>query len=71
MDNTELIKQLREEIREIKERLRAIEKEQRMIREDILMGTPKERMQKRMLDKPTEDREEIKQRIDKKIRIEI
>ena len=71
MADAQKILELQEKIRSLEERLRAIEKEQRMIREDILMGTPKERMQKRMLDKPTEDREEIKQRIDKKIRIEI
>ena len=71
MDDAQKISELQEKVKSIEERLRAIEKEQRMMREDILTGTPKERMQKRMLDKPTEDREEIKERIEKKIRIEI
>ena len=44
-----------EEIKELKERLNALEKEQRQIREDILSGTPKERMQRRLLENP-EDR---------------
>jgi hypothetical protein len=43
------------EVRELKERLIALEKEQRQIREDILSGTPKERMQRRLLENP-EDR---------------
>ena len=43
------------EIEELKERLIALEKEQRQIREDILSGTPKERMQRRLLENP-EDR---------------
>ena len=43
------------EINELKERLIALEKEQRQIREDILSGAPKERMQRRLLENP-EDR---------------
>ena len=43
------------QIKELKERLIALEKEQRQIREDILSGTPKERMQRRLLENP-EDR---------------
>jgi FtsZ-binding cell division protein ZapB len=46
---------LLKEIEELKERLIALEKEQRQIREDILSGTPKERMQRRLLENP-EDR---------------
>lgn len=71
MDDAKKILELQNKVRSLEERLRAIEKEQRMIREDMLLGAPKERMQKRILDKPPENREEIKQRIDKKIRIEI
>jgi hypothetical protein len=67
----DVVKQLTDEIRSIKERLQAIEKEQRMIREDILLGDPKERMQKRILNKPPQKREEIKEKIDKEIKIEI
>ena len=67
----DVVKQLADEIRTIKERLQAIEKEQRMIREDILSGDPKERMQKRILNKPPRKREEIKEKIDKEIKIEI
>ena len=67
----DVVKQLADEIRTIKERLQAIEKEQRLIREDILSGDPKERMQKRILNKPSKGREEIKQKIDKEIKIEI
>ena len=62
---------LREEIRNIKERLLALEKEQRKIREDILSGDVKERMQKRILEKPPENRDELKKKIDDKIKIEI
>jgi len=43
------------EIKDLKERLVALEKEQRQIREDILSGAPKERMQRRLLENP-EDR---------------
>lgn len=71
MDDAQIILDLQEKIKNIDERLRAIEKEQRRIREDILLGTPKERMQKRILEKPPEKREDIKQRLDKKIKIEI
>ena len=46
---------LLKEIEDLKERLIALEKEQRQIREDILSGTPKERMQRRLLENP-EDR---------------
>ena len=48
----EHIKELIKEIKEIKERLIGLEKEQRQIREDILSGTPKERMQRRLLENP-------------------
>ena len=51
----EHISVLVKEIEELKERLIALEKEQRQIREDILSGTPKERMQRRLLENP-EDR---------------
>ena len=64
----EQITQLIREIREIKERLIAVEKEQRQIREDILSGTPKERMQRRLLENP-EDFTRKKKLTDLKIEI--
>jgi hypothetical protein len=70
MEEIETIFKLREEIRKIEERLTAIEREQRMIREDILSGEPKERMQKRILQKQPKTKEK-KEKIDKEIRIKI
>lgn len=71
MDDAQNILNLQEKIRNIEERLTAIEREQRKIREDILLGSPKERMQKRILEKPSEKSEEFRERIDKQIRIKI
>jgi hypothetical protein len=71
MGDAEINQQLREEIRTIKERLLAIEREQRRIREDILSGNAKERMQKRILENPPEKIEEKREKIDKEIKIEI
>jgi len=74
MNNDEtasILQKLKEEIVEIKERLRAVEKEQRLIREDILSGEAKARMQKRMLENKTSDRKEIKKKIDEDIKIKI
>ncbi len=70
MGDEESLFQLREEIRQLKERLIAIEREQRLIREDILSGDPKARMQKRLLEKPL-NKDDIKKRIDDEIKIEI
>jgi len=70
MGDEESLFQLREEIRQLKERLIAIEREQRLIREDILSGDPKARMQKRLLEKPS-NKDEIKRKIDDEIKIEI
>ena len=71
MDDAQIILELEKRVRELEERLRAIEKEQRRIREDILLGTARTRMQKRILEKPPEKMEELKERIDKQIKIEI
>jgi len=71
MDDAQIILKLQEKIRNLEERLRAVEKEQRRIREDILLGKPKERMRKRILEKPPEKRNKLKERIDKQIKIEI
>jgi len=67
----ELINKLKEEISVVEERLRAIEIEQRRIREDILSGNARERMQKRMLNYPGASRAEKKEKIAKQIKIEI
>ena len=67
----ELIKQILNEIKDLQERLVAVEKEQRRIREDILSGSPLERMQRRILEKPKTDREEKREKISNQIKIEI
>ncbi len=71
MDDAYEFSKLQEKIRNLEERLRAVEKEQRRIREDILFGTPKERMQKRILERPSNKSKEIKEKIDKEFKIEI
>ena len=72
MDEDEkLIIQLRKEIRELEWRLRAVEKEQRIIREDLLSGEVKERMQKRILEKHPKKIKELKEKIDEDISIKI
>jgi predicted nucleic acid-binding Zn-ribbon protein len=64
-------KYLIKEIKHIKERSIAVEKEIRYIRKDILSGDPKESMQRRMLVSTPEDLYHKKEKIDKKIKIEI
>jgi len=74
MENTEqiaLLEELKEDLREIKERLRAVEKEQRIIREDLLSGEAKQRMQKRILEKHPKKIKELKEKIDEEISIKI
>jgi len=71
MDDAQTILNLQEKITVLEERLRAIEREQRMIREDILSGQTRARMQKRLLEKPPEKMKELKERLDKQIKIEI
>jgi septation ring formation regulator EzrA len=63
--------ELKEKIKEIEERITAIEKEQRTIREDILSGRAKERMQQRILENTQKNIEELKKKIDSEIKIEI
>ena len=53
------------------ERMTLIEKEVRLIREDILSGTPKERMRRRMLENVDENFIEKKKKIEKDIKIKI
>ena len=62
MSDNELVEDLKEKISNIEERLKAIEKEQRMIREDILSGREKERMQQRLLENTQKRSEELKKK---------
>jgi len=71
MDDALNVIDIHDKIRCLEERILAIEKEQRRICEDILSDDPKERMQKRILERPSEKIKELKERIDKQIRIEI
>ena len=71
MSDNELIEDLKEKISNIEERIKAIEKEQRMIREDILSGIAKERMQHRLLENDQRKSEELKKKLDKDIKIGI
>jgi cell division protein ZapA (FtsZ GTPase activity inhibitor) len=71
MIDNELIEELKEKISNMEERLKAIEKEQRMIREDILSGREKERMQQRLLENAQKRSEELKKKLDKDIKIGI
>lgn len=71
MSDNELVEDLEEKISNIEERLKAIEKEQRMIREDILSGGAKERMQRRLLENTQKRSEELKKKLDKDIKIGI
>jgi hypothetical protein len=71
MSDNELVEELREKISNMEERLKALEKEQRMIREDILSGTAKERMQQRLLENDQRKSEELKKKLDKDIKIGI
>jgi len=74
MSNEEILlilEKIKYELIEIKERLRAVEKEQRLIREDILSGEAKVRMQKRMLENKPSDRKELKKKMDEDIKIKI
>jgi hypothetical protein len=71
MSDNELVEDLKEKISNIEERIKAIEKEQRMIREDILSGREKERMQQRLLENAQKRSEELKKKLDKDIKIGI
>jgi len=70
MNEKNELEKIKEELLNIRERLVAIEKEQRMIIEDILSGNPRERMKKRLLEKPSNKREEIEKKLND-LRIEI
>lgn len=71
MDDARTIYDLQERVKKLEERLRAVEREQRKICEDILSGRMKERLQKRILERPSDDKEKLKERIDREIKIEI
>ena len=71
MVDAQTILKLQNRIRNLEERLRAVEKEQRNIREDILSGKAESRMQKRLLEKPPKTIEELKEELDKEIKIKI
>lgn len=71
MSDNELVEELSEKISNMEERIKAIEKEQRMIREDILSGIAKERMQHRLLENDQRKSEELKKKLDKDIKIGI
>ena len=70
MGDEKQLSQLKNEISQLKERVYALEKEQRILKEDILSGNPKSRIQKRMLEKPSNN-EERKKEINNNIKIEI
>ena len=55
----------------IEERLIALEKEQRLIREDILSGSPTERMRQRLLENPQKRKEELLKKLENEISFEI
>lgn len=65
------INKLTDAIKEIYERIALIEKEQRQIKEDILSGNARERMQKRLLQNPKDQLKIKKEKIDDEIKIEI
>ena len=71
MSKDNSIIQLEEKLRNIEDRLIALEKEQRMIREDILSGTPTERMRQRLLENPEKRKEELMKKIENEIKFEI
>ena len=60
-----------EKIRQFEERISALEKEQRMMREDILSGQARERMQQRLLENTQKRVDELKKKIEDEIKIEI
>jgi hypothetical protein len=71
MADAQSIKELTNKIKILEERLQAIEKEQRNIQEDLLSGNPEERIKRRLLEKPTKNIKDIKEELDKEIKIEI
>ena len=71
MIDSKSFNEINKRIKSIDERITLIEKEVRLIREDILSGSAKERMQRRMLENRPEKLLEKKKKIEKDIKIEI
>ena len=71
MADARVVKDLKNKIRILEERLMAVEKEQRNLREDILSGNPEERIKRRLLEKPQKNIKDLKEELDKEIKIEI
>ncbi|MGF3554913.1 MAG: hypothetical protein ACQXXF_06565 [Thermoplasmatota archaeon] len=71
MNDENVIAQLLEKIKNIEYRLTALEKEQRIICEDILSGSPTERMRQRLLENSQKRKEELIKKIENEIRFEI
>ena len=71
MDDAQTVSDLENKVRNLEERLIALEREQRLIREYILSGSCRERMHKRLLEKPSNKSKEIKEKLDKDFKIEI
>jgi hypothetical protein len=71
MSKENIVLQLEEKIKNIDDRLTALEKEQRLIREDILSGTPTERMRQRLLENPEKRKDELMKKIENEIKFEI
>ncbi len=63
--------EINKRIKNIDERIVLIEKELRLIREDILSGSAKERMHRRMLENRPEKLLEKKKKLEKEINIKI
>jgi hypothetical protein len=71
MADARIVKDLKDKIRILEERLLAVEREQRNLREDILSGNPEERIKRRLLEKPQKNIKDLKEELDKEIKIEI
>ena len=71
MADARVVKDLKNKIRILEERLMAVEKEQRNLREDILSGNPEERIKRRLLEKPQKNIKDLKEELDREIKIEI
>ena len=66
-----MIVQLEQKIQSMNDRLEALEKEQRLMREDILSGTPVERMRQRLFENPEKRKEQLRKKIENEINFEI
>ena len=71
MADAQTIKEMTLKIKILEERLQAVEKEQRNMQEDLLSGNPEERIKRRLLEKPAKNIKDLKEELDKEIKIEI